>query len=243
MRISVSGSQSFLDKPLLDWSDMQIAEFGSVYAECYAITTTPYGVRPNPQNPNVQMFTQKRVGELRIVVEDARSALRAQQLAAEARKRQAQEDERAATELAARKRNEEDAFLADRARADEEKSARMKVEHEQAEAQRIKRSEAAKAHAAKVQEMAAELEKQAAKEAEALAEQRKLTEAATARRRAAEQELARLRAAADDDRRAAEEDVPPQRGAEAVVTDTLVIGRVRSLHVRPSNEPVQRVRE
>ena len=46
----------FLGKRFQDWSDKDINDFRAIYAECYAIVNTPFGITPNPRNPNVLMF-------------------------------------------------------------------------------------------------------------------------------------------------------------------------------------------
>lgn len=194
----------FLDKLLAEWTDGDIREFRSVYAECYAITNTPYGIRPDPQNVNVLQFTQKKVDELRSVIESERSAVKVQTVTAEARKRQVLENEAATVARTVRKRTEEETSFGVQAETDKQRYAQLKQDAEQAEKLRYARLEAAKAHAKHEDEVAAEIERQAEAEEKALAEVRNVSDAARARRQAAEQRLAQVRAGSENQRKQAE---------------------------------------
>ncbi|WP_157196509.1 DUF2992 family protein [Methylobacterium sp. 88A] len=206
----------FLGKRFQDWSDRDINEFRAIYAECYAIANTPFGITPNPRNPNVLMFAEKRVGELQLAIGTVRSAILAQDAATKAQKRQALEAEAATAERIARNRAEEEASLAAQTEANRQRQSDLRKDNEAAEKLRSARINAARERAKHDEEVALEIERQAAAEESALSEIKKATEASRLRRQAAEQRLAQSKAAMEAQRQQQETSVTVAEENQAI---------------------------
>lgn len=193
-------TSEFLGKSFSEWTDSDVAGYQSAYADCYSIVNTPAGIRPDPQNSNVLMFTAKKVAELRSQVDLARSEIRARAASLEARKRLALEEDATNAARIARERSEETAAIEARAQADIQRQSQIRQDAELAAKARDARLAAAKVHAKHEEEAAAEIERQAEAEERSLSEAQSATNAARDRRQAAEKRLAEVRARADAQR-------------------------------------------